>query len=98
MKIIKQIPKLGNISKFCWKEMLSDNTGKTSASSFTGVLCILTGLITFAFSIFFSKENFITHAITVIETGALLLGVNKIVNGKPVTETQELEKSNNNSE
>lgn len=87
MNIITRIKSLGDMKKFCWREMLSDNTGKTSASSTMGVLVTVVSTLIFAFASITKNMILVEHATTVIMTGAALLGVNKVMNGKPIVET-----------
>lgn len=82
--IMKQLEKLGDMRKFSWKELCSDNTGKTSPSAFSGVIVTLVGTLVFAFTAIIKNVELATQAVMVVGLGAALLGVNKVINGKPV--------------
>lgn len=79
-----------NVSKFNWREIFSNNSGKTSGSGFSGVISILVGLIGFLSGIvMYYLTNFSIHApevmqssLTLIGIGAALLGVRKIFKDK----------------
>lgn len=86
MNILKQIQKLGDMKNFSWKEMFSDNTGKTSGSSFVGVITTLAGVGVFIFTSIVKSTELVNQAVTVIGIGAALLGVNKVMNGKPIVQ------------
>lgn len=83
---MKILEKLGEMGSFSWKEMFSDNTGKTSGSSFTGVIVTLVGTGIFAYTSIIKSLELVTQAVIVIGLGAALLGVNKVMNGKPVVQ------------
>lgn len=65
-------------SKFSWSEMMANNTGKTSASGFTGVITILSGCLAFLWGSFFNHAEVLNQSVMVIGLGSALLGVRKI--------------------
>ncbi len=86
-----------NISKFSWGELFSNETGKTSASGFTGVIISLVGTLCFFMGcldkMFFTKSvDIITQSIILVGIGVALLGVRKVsksgnIHRKEKTET-----------
>lgn len=66
-----------NINKFNWKQMLSDNSGKTSASSVCGVLTCFVASIVFAYASFTHYELGISQSVIMAGIGSALLGVHK---------------------
>lgn len=93
MNSIKQI---GEIKKFSFAEMTSNNNGKTSATSTAGVYIIFIGGICFLLGcidkMFLDKSiDIINQSVMFTTIGATLLGVKNIVNGKKpdVQETVE---------
>lgn len=75
-----------DVTKFNWKEIFSNNTGKTSGSGFSGVITVVVGLLGFLSGVVMHfTTNFAVHGSTVISAsitlvgiGAALLGVRKI--------------------
>ena len=72
-----------NISKFSWAELFSNETGKTSASGFAGVIISLVGTLCFIMGcidkMFFTKSvDIITQSIILVGIGVTLLGVRKV--------------------
>jgi hypothetical protein len=72
-----------NISKFSWAELFSNETGKTSASGFAGVIISLVGTLCFLMGcidkMFFTKSvDIITQSIILVGIGVTLLGVRKV--------------------
>lgn len=72
-----------NISKFSWPELFSNETGKTSASGFTGVIISLVGTLCFFMGcvdkMFFTNSvDIITQSIILVGIGVALLGVRKV--------------------
>jgi hypothetical protein len=72
-----------DISKFSWGELFSNETGKTSASGFTGVIIALVGTLCFFMGcidkMFFTKSvDIITQSIVLVGMGVTLLGVRKV--------------------
>ena len=65
-------------SKFSWSEMMSNKTGKTSASGFTGVITILSGCLAFLYGAFLNHAEVLNQSVMVIGLGSALLGVRKI--------------------
>ncbi len=66
-----------NISKFNIQEIFSDNSGKSSASSFGGVITVVLSVITFTYACFSHYEMAITQSVIMAGIGSALLGVNK---------------------
>lgn len=85
---IFNIKTLGDIAKFSWAEMFNDNTGKTCVSSFAGLIVTLIGAGTFAYTTIIKSLELTTQSVIVIGIGAALLGVNKVMNGKPPVDVQ----------
>ena len=89
------LPNLGDIKKFSFGEMTSNDTGKTSSTStagiyiiFIGGLCFLLGCID---KMFLDKSiDIINQSVMFTTIGAALLGVKNIVGGKkPDTKTKD---------
>jgi len=78
---------IGDIKKFSFGEMTSNDNGKTSSTSTSGVyiiaiggLCFLLGCID---KMFLSKSiDVINQSVMFTTIGAALLGVKNVVNGK----------------
>jgi hypothetical protein len=74
-------------NKFSITEIFSDETGKTSASAFAGILIIAVSCIGFLIGIFeLFKSNtteLISQSSTFAMMGVGLLGLRKYLNGKP---------------
>jgi|LakMenEpi03Aug12_release.lakeMendotaPanAssembly.Ray.scaffolds.fasta_scaffold306852_4 hypothetical protein len=76
-----------NKKKFSWSELFSNESGKTSATAFCGVVICLSGTATFVLGCV--DKMWITHTIDVITQsivfvgiGATLMGVRKIYDVK----------------
>jgi hypothetical protein len=65
-------------TNFSWSELVSNNTGKTSASGFTGVITILSGCLAFLWGTFFNHSEVLNQSVMVIGLGSALLGVRKV--------------------
>ena len=81
------IPKIGDIKKFSFGEMTSNDTGKTSSTSTAGVYIIFIGGLCFLLGcidkMFLDKSiDIINQSVMFTTIGAALLGVKNIVNGK----------------
>jgi hypothetical protein len=63
--------------QFSWSEMVANNTGKTSASGFTGVVTILCGCAGFLWGSFFNHSEVLNQSVFVIGLGSALLGIRK---------------------
>jgi hypothetical protein len=86
-----------DISKFSWAELFSNETGKTSASGFTGVVICLVGTLCFFLGcidkMFISKEiDIITQSIVFVGIGVALLGVRKVAKSGNHKEKSSVEK------
>ncbi len=73
---------IGNIQKFSFAEMTSNDNGKTSGSGFLGLFAGVAGVIGFLYGMldysFWSKDGLImSQSIIVITIGAGLLGWRK---------------------
>ena len=84
-----ELPKLGDMKKFSFGEMTSNDTGKTSVTSTSGAYIIAIGGFCFLLGcidkMFISKSiDVINQAVMFTTIGAALLGVKNIVNGKSV--------------
>ena len=78
---------IGNIKKFSFAEMTSNNNGKTSVTSTAGAYIIGIGGVCFILGcvdkMFMSNTaDIINQSIMVITVGAALLGVKNITGGK----------------
>lgn len=81
------IPKIGDIKKFSFGEMTSNDTGKTSATSTSGVYIIFIGGICFFLGcidkMFLDKSiDIINQSVMFTTIGAALLGVKNVINGR----------------
>ena len=81
------IPKIGDITKFSFGEMTSNDTGKTSSTSTAGVYIIFIGGLCFLLGcidkMFLDKSiDIINQSVMFTTIGAALLGVKNIVGGK----------------
>jgi hypothetical protein len=79
--------KIGNIEKFSFGEMTSNNNGKTSATSTAGLYIIFIGGLSFFLGVidkmFLDKTiDVINQAVMFTTIGAALLGVKNIVGAK----------------
>ena len=93
-----QIPKIGDVKKFSFGEMTSNDNGKTSGTSTAGLYIIVIGGACFFLGcidkLFISKDlDIITQAITFTLIGATLLGVKNVVSGKKPAATETVEPS-----
>jgi len=76
-----------DISKFSFAELFNNNDGKTSATSFSGVVICSVGTICFLLGcidkMWISKSiDVITQSITFVLIGASLLGLKSVVGSK----------------
>jgi hypothetical protein len=83
-----------DISKFSWGELFSNETGKTSASGFAGVIISLVGTLCFFMGcvdkMFFTKSvDIITQSIILVGIGVTLLGVRKVTKAGNVHQKKE---------
>jgi hypothetical protein len=84
------IPKLGDIKKFSFGEMTSNDNGKTSGTSSAGLYIIFIGGLCFFLGcidkMFLDKSlDIINQSVMFTTIGAALLGVKNIVAGKKTT-------------
>jgi hypothetical protein len=92
--------KIGNIQKFSFAEMTSNNNGKTSATSTAGAYIIFIGGLSFLLGVidkmFLEKSiDIINQAVMFTTIGAALLGVKNVVgakNDKAATEAAQAAK------
>ena len=89
-----KIQNLGDIKKFSFGEMTSNDSGKTSGTStaglyiiFIGGICFLLGCIDKMF--LDTSIDIINQSVMFTTIGAALLGVKNIVNGKKPKATEE---------
>jgi hypothetical protein len=75
------------LDRFSWGELFSNESGKTSATAFCGVIICLAGTATFVLGCI--DKMWITHSLDVINQsimfvtiGAALMGVRKVVDTK----------------
>jgi hypothetical protein len=86
-----------NISKFSFAELCSNNSGKTSAASTSGIYLILLAGITFAYGIYTKDSIAITNSVLVLGMGTSLILGKKIMDGKnPVNDNIETETNEEN--
>ena len=90
------IPKIGDIKKFSFGEMTSNDTGKTSSTSTAGVYIIFIGGLCFLLGcidkMFLDKSiDIINQSVMFTTIGAALLGVKNVVGSGKKTETPEEE-------
>jgi len=81
------LPKIGDITKFSFAEMTSNNNGKTSATSTAGVYIIFIGGFCFLLGcidkMFLDKSiDIINQSVMFTTIGAALLGVKNVVGNK----------------
>jgi hypothetical protein len=89
-----KIQNLGDIKKFSFGEMTSNDSGKTSGTSSAGLYIIFIGGICFFLGcidkMFIDKSiDIINQSVMFTTIGAALLGVKNIVNGKKVKAKEE---------
>ena len=88
------LPKIGDIKKFSFGEMTSNDTGKTSSTSTAGVYIIFIGGLCFLLGcidkMFLDKSiDIINQSVMFTTIGAPLLGVKNVVGSGKKTETPE---------
>jgi hypothetical protein len=76
-----------NKKKFSWSELFSNETGKTSATAFCGVVICISGTLCFILGcldkMYVSKTvDIITQSIVFVGIGATLMGVRKVYDSK----------------
>lgn len=81
-----KLEKIGDIKKFSFAEMTSNNNGKTSATSVAGLYIVAIGGFCFFLGVldkmFLDKSiDIINQAVVMTSIGAALLGVKNIYNG-----------------
>jgi hypothetical protein len=86
------LPKIGDIKKFSFGEMTSNDTGKTSSTSTAGVYIIFIGGLCFLLGcidkMFLDKSiDIINQSVMFTTIGAALLGVKNVVGSGKKTET-----------
>ncbi|MCK9574600.1 MAG: hypothetical protein WC979_01705 [Candidatus Pacearchaeota archaeon] len=77
---------ISNITKFNWREIFSNNNGKTSGSGFAGVLSVMTGLIGFVsglamywfLGVSSGADNVLLQSLGMVTLGTVLLGARKL--------------------
>lgn len=74
---------LRNIKEFSWAELFSNESGKTSATAFCGVVICISGTLCFVLGcvdkMYVSKTiDIITQSIVFVGIGATLMGVRKV--------------------
>ena len=81
---------IGDIKKFSFSEMTSNDNGKTSGSGTMGIFAVGAGLVVFLYATF-AAAALVNPAVTVIGIGAALLGVRKWQQGQnqPDNEQQD---------
>lgn len=86
---------LRNIKEFSWAELFSNESGKTSATAFCGVVICISGTLCFVLGcidkMYVSKTiDIITQSIVFVGIGATLMGVRKVFDSnKSTTSTSE---------
>ncbi len=76
-----------NVKKFSWSELFANETGKTSATAFCGVIVCISGTLTFVLGCI--DKMWVTHTVDVINQsimfvtiGVALMGVRKVIDSK----------------
>jgi hypothetical protein len=92
------IPKIGDIKKFSFGEMTSNDTGKTSSTSTAGVYIIFIGGLCFLLGcidkMFLDKSiDIINQSVMFTTIGAALLGVKNVVGSGKKTEAPSTEET-----
>lgn len=88
-----------NISKFSFSELFSNNSGKTSASAFSGVFLCLTGGTAFIYGCILKNSEIITNSVMVITIGSTLIFGRKIIDGKlPIQNAEQSEGTDNSTD
>jgi hypothetical protein len=90
------LPKIGDIKKFSFGEMTSNDTGKTSSTSTAGVYIIFIGGLCFLLGcidkMFLDKSiDIINQSVMFTTIGAALLGVKNVVGSGKKTEAPSTE-------
>lgn len=85
---------LRNIKQFSWAELFSNESGKTSATAFCGVVICMCGTLCFVLGcidkMYVSKTvDIITQSIVFVGIGATLMGVRKVYDSKKKSTTEE---------
>ena len=92
------LPKIGDIKKFSFGEMTSNDTGKTSSTSTAGVYIIFIGGLCFLLGcidkMFLDKSiDIINQSVMFTTIGAALLGVKNVVGSGKKTEAPSTEET-----
>ncbi len=92
------LPKIGDIKKFSFGEMTSNDTGKTSSTSTAGVYIIFIGGLCFLLGcidkMFLDKSiDIINQSVMFTTIGAALLGVKNVVGSGKKTEAPSAEET-----
>jgi hypothetical protein len=79
--------KISNHGEFSWAELFSDQNGKTSGTSFTGIIICMVGTLCFLLGcidkMWISKSiDIITQSITFVLIGASLMGLKKVMSSR----------------
>lgn len=80
---------LGDPSKFEWAQLFNNENGKTSASSFAGLIVTIVGTTAFLIELYRRDTVMMEHCVTLIGIGSALLGVRKWMNTKVTPESYE---------
>ena len=83
-----------NKKKFSWSELFSNESGKTSATAFCGVVICISGTLCFVLGcldkMYVSKTvDIITQSIVFVGIGATLMGVRKVFDTSKPQSTEE---------
>jgi len=89
---------LKNIKEFSWAELFSNESGKTSATAFCGVVICISGTLCFVLGcvdkMYVSKTiDIITQSIVFVGIGATLMGVRKVFDSRKTEESTSLEEN-----
>lgn len=92
---------LGDINKFSFAEMTSNNTGKTSGSGFCGVYIVVVGMLAFIYGCFefhwSGKADIMMYSSANIALGVGLLGYRKSVDKTALENGQDPAKVENDA-
>jgi len=84
MQILQKVKMLGDVSRFSWSQAFSNQDGKTSITAPAGAFITFLGGVVFTYASFTRNLPIVMQAVIVLGIGASLLGVNKVMGGKPL--------------
>ncbi len=91
-----------NIGEFNWKELFSNDSGKTSMSALCGGLSIIAACVALIIGCITKDNNILTSACWFLGGGSGLLGIRKFMNSKEtipdITEASIIDKKDDISQ